>query len=226
MGTIGVADDEREISELLRYTLEREGHRVEIAADGPSALRLARTAIDALVLDIGLPVVDGIEVLRTLRREGRDLPVLILSARGDEVDRILGLELGADDYLAKPFSARELATRVRVILRRLAPAAPMPRVVRAGGLEIDEAAREVRRDGAVVLLKPREYALLALLAANPNVAFSREALLERVWGFEFDGDARTVDVHVRRIRAKIEADPQRPRAIVTVRGYGYKLLPT
>ncbi|HVA37754.1 MAG TPA: response regulator transcription factor [Candidatus Dormibacteraeota bacterium] len=225
MSTIGVADDERQISELLAYTLEREGHRVETVADGPSALRLARSGIDALVLDLGLPVVDGIEVLRTLRREGQALPVLVLTARGDEVDRVLGLELGADDYVTKPFSARELAARLRAILRRLAPPAPAARIVRIGALEIDESAREVRRDGGAVALKPREYALMALLAANPNVAFSRESLIERVWGFEFDGDARTVDVHVRRVRAKVEDDPAHPRLIATVRGFGYKLSP-
>lgn len=153
------------------------------------------------------------------------MPVLILTARGDEVDRVLGLELGGDDYLSKPFSARELVARLHAILRRLAPGQGRPRMLCVGDVEIDEAAREVRRAGRVLALKPREYALLALLAANPNVAFSRETLLERVWGFEFEGDARTVDVHVRRVRAKVEGEPERPRLIATVRGYGYKLTP-
>jgi len=225
VSTIGVADDEREIRDLLVHALERDGHTVHAVADGPSTLRLARGGVDALVLDLGLPVIDGVEVLRVLRREGHTLPVLVLTARGDEFDRVLGLELGADDYLTKPFSTRELAARLRAILRRLAPEMARPRTRCFGPVEIDESAREVRRDGRALALKPREYALLALLAANPNVAFSREALLERVWGFEFEGDARTVDVHVRRIRAKVEHDPERPRLIVTVRGYGYKLTP-
>lgn len=224
MSSIALADDEREISDLLVYTLERDGHRVHAVGDGPSALRVVRSGVDALILDLGLPVIDGIEVLRTLRREGHTLPVLILTARGDEVDRVLGLELGADDYLTKPFSARELVARLRAILRRLAPETARPRVRRFGALEIDESAREVRRGGRPLALKPREYALLALLAANPNVAFSRETLLERVWGFEFEGDARTVDVHVRRIRARVEEDPGQPRLIATVHGYGYKLV--
>ncbi|TAM61602.1 response regulator transcription factor [bacterium] len=225
MSTIIVADDEREIREMLVYALERDGHLVHAAGDGPTALRAARSGADALVLDLGLPVIDGLDVLRTLRREGCGIPVLILTARGDEVDRVLGLELGGDDYLSKPFSTRELLARLHAVLRRLAPEQTRPRLLHAGGVEVDEAAREVRRDGAAVGLKPREYALFALLAANPNVAFSRETLLERVWGFEFDGDARTVDVHVRRLRAKLEENPERPRVITTVRGYGYKLTP-
>ncbi|TAM86682.1 response regulator transcription factor [bacterium] len=225
MSTIVVADDERDIRELLVYALERDGHVVHAVADGPSALRAARSGVDALILDLGLPVVDGLEVLRTLRREGHDVPVLILTARGDEVDRVLGLELGGDDYLSKPFSTRELLARLHAILRRLSPGQGRPRVLCVGGIEIDEAAREVRRAGRALAFKPREYALFALLAANPNVAFSRETLLERVWGFEFEGDARTVDVHVRRVRAKVEEYPERPRLIATVRGYGYKLTP-
>jgi DNA-binding response OmpR family regulator len=193
------------------------------AADGSSALRYARDGADLVVLDIGLPGIDGLEVARTLRREGRTTPILLLTARADEVDRIVGLELGADDYVVKPFSPREVVARVRAILRRSGlNHQPGPAVLRFGRLEIDDAAREVRVDEAAVNLKPREYALLRVLADNVGVALSRDALLERVWGFDFDGDQRTVDVHVRRLRMKLEEQRGLPACLQTIHGFGYK----
>jgi DNA-binding response OmpR family regulator len=182
-----------------------------------------RAGADLLILDVGLPVVDGFDVVRTLRREGRAHPVLILTARSEEVDRVIGLELGADDYVTKPFSPRELIARVRALARRggvTADAGPV--LLRFDRLEIDEAAREVRVDGAIVALKPREFALLLQLASNPGVAFSRTTLLQTVWGFDFDGDERTVDVHVRRLRVKLEDDAALPRFVQTIHGFGYK----
>ena len=193
------------------------------AADGVTALGLARDGIEVAILDIGLPALDGLEVARALRREGRHLPILILSARAEEIDRIVGFEIGADDYVTKPFSPREVVARVRAILRRAGVAFDAaPRILRFGRLEIDEGAREARVDGADVGLKPREFALLLELASNAGVALSRATLLDKVWGYDFEGDERTVDVHVRRLRAKIEEQRRLGPAIATVHGFGYK----
>src|SRR5579875_1966329 len=168
---IVVAEDDPPIRELLVHHLERDGFRCSAVPDGPAALRAARAGADLLVLDVGLPAVDGFDVVRTLRREGRTIPVLLLTARADEVDRIVGLELGADDYVTKPFSPREVVARVRAIVRRSAARAKdAPRMLQFDRLEIDEAAREARIDGAPIALKPREFALLMALAANPGVA--------------------------------------------------------
>jgi DNA-binding response OmpR family regulator len=220
---IVVAEDDAAIRELLVHHLTREGFRCIEAVDGPSTLRAIRAGADLLILDIGLPAVDGFDIVRTLRREGRGQPVVIVSARNDEVDRVIGLELGADDYVTKPFSPRELIARVRALARRGGIAADaVPATLRFDRLEIDEAAREARVDGADVALKPREFALLLHLASNPGVAFSRAALLAAVWGFDFDGDERTVDVHVRRLRAKLEDAAELPRLVVTIHGFGYK----
>ncbi|MGH7728054.1 MAG: response regulator transcription factor [Vulcanimicrobiaceae bacterium] len=218
-----VAEDDRAIRELLAHHFVREGFRVLQAADGPATLRVARDGADLVLLDVGLPGIDGFDIARTLRREGRTLPIVMLTARADEVDRVVGFELGADDYVVKPFSPREIIARVRAILRRSGMVhEATPQVLRFGRLEIDEAAREARVDGSDVGLKPREYALLALFAANPGVALSREVLLERVWGFDFDGDERTVDVHVRRLRAKLEEEHELGTVLHTVHGFGYK----
>ena len=220
---IVVAEDDASIRELVVHHLRREGFRCEEAPDGPSALRWARAGADLLVLDLGLPVVDGFEVVRTLRREGHELPILVLSARADEIDRIVGLELGADDYVTKPFSPREIVARVKAIGRRAGTGRRgAPLLLRFERLEIDEAAREARVDGVDVGLKPREFALLLELAANAGVALSRAALLERVWGFDFEGDERTVDVHVRRLRGKLEEGAQLAPLLHTVHGFGYK----
>jgi len=221
-----IAEDELPIRNLLGHHLERDGFHCEYASDGPSALRAARRGAEVLVLDVGLPGVDGFEILRILRREGRTLPVLMLTARTDEIDRVVGLESGADDYVAKPFSPRELVARVRALARRSGmELVREPVLLQFGRLEIDEAAREARVDGVNADLKPREFALLLELARNPGIALSRSMLLERVWGFDFDGDERTVDVHVRRLRAKLEESAAMPHVLHTVHGFGYKFAP-
>ena len=221
--TIVVAEDDSAIRDLLKHHLEREGFSVIAVGDGQQALRNARHAADLLILDVGLPGVDGFDVARALRREERTVPIVLLTARTDEVDRVVGFELGADDYVTKPFSPRELVARVRAVLRRTGRALePAATILRFGRLEIDEAAREARIDGKDVHLKPREFGLLLELAVNAGVALSRERLLQRVWGFDFDGDERTVDVHVRRLRAKIEEESDLPPLVHTIHGYGYK----
>lgn len=220
---IVVAEDDDAIRELLVHHLNREGFRCTEASDGPSALRAARAGSDLMILDVGLPMLDGFDVVRTLRREGRDLPVLLLTARTEEIDRVIGLELGADDYVTKPFSPREIVARVRAISRRVGTVVQTgPVMLRFDRLEIDEAAREARVDGVDVGLKPREFALLLTLATNPGVALSRSTLLEKVWGFDFDGDERTVDVHVRRLRAKLHERSQLDPILHTIHGFGYK----
>lgn len=229
MGTIRVlvAEDDRAIRELLVHHLERDGFIAIEAHEGQSALRISREGVDLVLLDIGLPVVDGFDIARTLRRDGLATPIVMMSARADEVDRVVGFELGADDYVVKPFSPREVVARVRAVLRRSgAKYEPAPQRLRFGRLEIDEAAREVRIDGTDVGLKPREYALLLTLAENPGVAFSRDTLLERVWGYDFDGDERTVDVHVRRLRMKLEEQHRLASCLHTVHGFGYKFAQT
>jgi len=221
-----VAEDDAPIRDLVVHHLGREGFRCEEAVDGPAALRLVRGGAALLVLDLGLPAVDGFDIVRTLRREGRELPIVILTARADEVDRIVGLEIGADDYVVKPFSARELVARIKAIARRTGTLpAPGPTQLCYGRLVIDEAGREARIDGADVRLKPREFALLLELASNPGIALSRATLLERVWGFDFDGDERTVDVHVRRLRLRLDDGAIRPALVQTVHGFGYKFCP-
>ncbi len=223
LNRIVIAEDEAPIRELLVHHLSREGFACSEAADGPTALRAARSSADLMVLDVGLPVMDGFDVVRTLRREGRDLPILLLTARADEIDRIVGLEIGADDYVTKPFSPREIVARVRAIGRRAGMVTQAaPSLLTFDRLAIDEAAREVRVDGVDVALKPREFALLLELASNPGIALSRTMLLQRVWGFDFEGDERTVDVHVRRLRLKIEEKAKMQPLIQTIHGFGYK----
>lgn len=220
-----IAEDDPAIRELLTHHLQREGFAVFAVADGQAALRAARDHADLAILDVGLPAIDGFDVARALRREKRELPIVMLTARGDEIDRIVGLELGADDYIVKPFSPREVLARIKAVLRRCGqhPGKPAS-VLDFGRLVIDEAAREVRVDGEDVRLKPREYALLLALASHAGVALSRRVLLERVWGFDFDGDERTVDVHVRRVRLKIEEERGLPPLLHTVHGFGYKFV--
>ncbi len=218
-----IAEDDTSLRDLLQHHLRREGFNVCVAGDGNMALGMARNWADMLILDVGLPAIDGFEVARTLRREKRELPIVMLTARTDEIDRIVGLELGADDYICKPFSPREVIARVKTIARRIGKAyEEYPAVLKFGRLEIDEAAREVRVDGAGVRFKPREFSLLLELASNPGVALSRQVLLEKVWGFDFEGDERTVDVHVRRVRLKLEEQRRLPGVLLTVHGFGYK----
>jgi DNA-binding response OmpR family regulator len=223
--TILVAEDDRAVRDLLAQHLEREGFAVVGVPDGHAALRRARSAADLVVLDVGLPGINGYDVVRTLRREERNVPIVMLTARNDEVDCVLGFELGADDYICKPFSPREVVVRIKSILRRTGR--PLPQagpILRFGRLEIDASAREARVDGADVKLKPREFALLMELAGNAGVALSRDWLLQRVWGFDFNGDERTIDVHVHRLRAKIEEPWQLPSMLRTVHGFGYKFV--
>jgi len=220
-----VVDDEPHIVELVRYNLEREGFQVTVAYDGREALRRARAEQpDLIVLDLMLPYVDGLEVCRTLRREST-VPILVLTAKDGELDRVLGLETGADDYVTKPFSPRELVARVRAILRRARPegqaGVPQARLA-AGDLVLDPNTREVFLAGRPVELTTKEFDLLRLLMAHPNRVFSRDALLEHVWGYDYFGSTRTVDMHISRLRDKIEDDPASPTFIVTVRGVGYK----
>ena len=219
---IVVAEDDPSIRELLVHHLERDGFRCEQAPDGPQALRLARGGADVLILDLGLPMLDGFEIVRALRREGHGLPILVLTARGEEIDRVVGLEIGADDYVIKPFSPREIVARVKAIARRSnLTLNTAPVLLRFDRLEVDQAAREARVDGMDLGLKPREFALLLELAQSPGVALSRQELLERVWGYEYDGEARTVDTHVRRLRRTLE-EHGLTALLHTCHGFGYK----
>ncbi|MCW5877111.1 MAG: response regulator transcription factor [Anaerolineales bacterium] len=227
-----VVEDDPAIQDALSYNLTREGYEVLTAADGAQALAVAREQRpDLVVLDLMLPELDGFDVTRTLRKES-SVPILMLTARDDEIDRVLGLELGADDYLTKPFSMRELLARVKAMLRRVQlgreeaaagdTQAPLADTLNSGNLLIDLTRHEASLDGAVVDLKPKEFDLLLFFVQNRGRAFTREQLLEQVWGWEFSGGSRTVDVHVRWLRAKIEQDPEQPARIVTVRGVGYR----
>jgi two-component system response regulator ResD len=223
--TVLLAEDDVAIRDLLLHHLDREGFRVIAVGDGQAALRAARAVATLAILDVGLPGMDGFEVARHLRRDGHDLPIMMLTARGDEVDRVVGFELGADDYVTKPFSPHEVVARVKAILRRMNRGAGAPLThVAFDRVEIDESAREVRIDGRPVRLKPREFALLLELARNCGVALSRERLLERVWGYGFIGDPRTVDVHVHRLRLKLEMTFGVEPFVITVHGFGYKLV--
>jgi DNA-binding response OmpR family regulator len=220
--TIVVAEDDPSIAELLRHHLEAEGLHVVCARDGYATLRTIRACGELLLLDVGLPGVDGFEVARTLRRERRDVPIVMLTARTDEVDRVVGLELGAEDYVCKPFSPREVVVRIKGVLRRRGLQVTHQTILNFGRLEIDESAREVRIDGTAIAVKPREFSLLLELASNPGVALSRERLLQKVWGFDFGGEERTVDVHVHRLRLKLESSGKLANVLQTVHGYGYK----
>lgn len=220
-----VVDDEASIIELVAYNLRRAGYEVLTADNGEEALRLARgAALDLLILDVMLPGMDGFDVLKEVRRSSESLPVLMLTARGEEIDRVVGFEIGADDYVTKPFSPRELMGRVKAILRR-AKKAPEPEDDEThtfGTLSINFITYEVAREGQRIDLTPTEYQILKVLAQHPGRVFSRDELVDRVMGPDFFGDVRTVDVHIRHLRAKIEENPSEPRMIETVRGAGYK----
>jgi len=226
--TILLIEDDESIAEPLIFGLENEGYRVLHAANGQQGLQLARTESPTVILlDVMLPGVDGFAVCRTLRRESA-VPILMLTARGQEMDRVMGLELGADDYIVKPFSFRELLARVRAILRRrqldrgLSPT-PVDRL-NIGEIVLDRTARQVWRAGRLVELAQREFDLLAALMEHAGQAIQRHELLDRVWGENWIGDPRTLDVHIRWLREKIEDDPSTPRYIQTVRGYGYRFV--
>ncbi len=223
MATILLVEDDTTLAETLRYNMEREGYGVLVASDGVQGLELARRERpDLVVLDIMLPRLDGFSVCRILRQES-DVPIMMLTARQDEVDRIAGLELGADDYVSKPFSLGEMLARLRAIMRR-SERQPRPgrEVLEAGALRIDTSSRRAWREGQELALPQKEFDLLTCLIRNHGIALSRDLLLERVWGLDFVGDSRTVDVHIRWLREKIEPDASRPRYIQTVRGVGYR----
>lgn len=229
-----VVEDEISLQETLAYNLKKQGYAVHTASTGGQALKSARELKpDLILLDIMLPEMDGFEVCRTLRQE-MNTPVLMLTARDDEIDRVVGLEVGADDYLTKPFSMRELLARVKAMLRRVrliredAEAKSIAQDSHSGGiltfgnLEINPTRREVLFDSKPLALKPKEYELLQYLAVHRGQALTRDTILEKVWGWDFIGDSRTVDVHIRWLREKIENDPAKPLRIVTVRGAGYR----
>jgi DNA-binding response OmpR family regulator len=217
-----VVDDDPTVSDVVRRYLERAGFVVRLAADGPGALRaFDAERPDLVVLDLMLPGIDGLEVCRRMRARADGVPIVMLTALGEEADRVVGLELGADDYVTKPFSPRELVLRVQSVLRRSPRSAPAPEVLTDGALVVDAGRREARLGAAVLALTVREFDLLAFLLRNPGRAYTRGELLENVWGWKF-GDESTVTVHIRRLREKIEDDPARPRRIVTVWGVGYR----
>ena len=231
--SILVVDDERTIREVVRRYLEHEGFLVREAETGPQALSILQSSQpDLIVLDIMLPGVDGLAITRRLRagsgpqplRAEGDVPIILLTARGSEIDRVAGLELGADDYVTKPFSPRELVARVKSVLRRSSPPADeSPRPLKYGGLRLEPGSRSVTVQGKPVMLTAKEFDLLYFLLRHPRQVFKRAQLLDRVWGYEFYGDESTVTVHVRRLREKIEPDPSQPSYIQTVWGVGYKL---
>lgn len=222
-----IVEDDRNLSDTLKYNLRKEGYDVVTVADGAEALDIARREKPNLViLDIMLPKISGFEVCRILRKE-MTVPILMLTAKTEEVDKVVGLEIGADDYMTKPFSMRELLARVRAMFRR----ADMPKLepageqesLKIGDLDIDIGRHQVFCRGSQLTLTAKEYDLLVFLARNKGFVFSREQLLDKVWGYDYAGDTRTVDVHIRWLRQKIEIDPARPRNLITVRGTGYKL---
>ena len=225
-----VVEDEVALQEALEYNLNRQGYTTQVASDGRSAIEIARSfQPDIIVLDVMLPLLDGFEVTRILRQE-MNTPILILTARDDEIDRVIGLELGADDYLTKPFSMREFLARVKALLRRVRlireeidhEVSAQSEVLRFGNLTLDLSRREILLDDKPLPVKPKEFDLLLFLANHRGQVLSRDLILERVWGWDFHGGSRTVDVHVRWLREKIEENPAVPTRIVTVRGAGYR----
>jgi DNA-binding response OmpR family regulator len=223
--TVLVVDDEPIVRDVVVRYLQRDGFATLEAGDGDAARHLIETGeLSLVVLDVMLPGIDGLELCRWIRSRS-DLPVILLTARGEEADRIVGLELGADDYVTKPFSPRELATRVRTVLRRSTNVAASPELLTFGEISLDGASREVTRGGEPVALTAREFDLLWFLASHPRRVFSRDQLMERVWGYESALDTGTVTVHVRRLREKVEAEPARPKHLQTVWGVGYRFDP-
>ena len=224
-GCILVVEDDERIRSSMRLALEGEGYDVRDVASGEDALELfAESPTDVALIDIMLPGMDGFECCRALRRQSA-VPIIIVTARADTHDVVAGLEAGADDYVTKPFVAKELAARIRALLRRSRPEESGSPVIRFGDVEIEADAGVVRRGGEEVHCTRTEFRLLSELAEHPGKVLSREQLLDRVWGYDYFGDGRLVDVHIRRLRTKVEADPALPQHILTVRGMGYKLVP-
>lgn len=221
-----IVEDDETLLGVLRYNLEKEGYGVISAQSGAKALDSARQRNpDLIILDIMLPDLDGFEVCRILRRESAT-PIIMLTAKSQELDKVVGLELGADDYVTKPFSMRELLARVKALLRRSEtlqpPGADLAKPIRSGNLEMDPTHHLVNLEGKRLELSPKEFDLLRFLMQSRTQVFSRELLLERIWGYDYLGDPRTVDVHIRWLRQKIEDDPAHPKRLITVRGFGYK----
>jgi len=223
-----VVEDDQTLSGVLKYNLSKEGYTVLSAADGAKALEVAREENpDIILLDLMLPKLDGLDVCRILRKES-NVPILMLTAKSEEVDRVVGLELGADDYISKPFGVRELMARVKAMLRRCqmkldaSITEEQPSVLRSGSIEMDLARHASTLESRPLELTPKEFELLAFLIRNSGRVFKREQLLDRVWGYDYAGDTRTVDVHISWLRQKIEADPQHPHRLITLRGVGYK----
>ena len=224
MKRVLLIEDDRDIVELVRYNLEREGFQVAAAMDGASGLaQIRKTPPDILLLDLMLPKLSGLDICKEIRRDTslNRLPILMLTARGEEADRVVGLEMGADDYVTKPFSPRELGARVKALLRRTEPTNEPRRVIEARGLSIDPSSYRVARDGKPVTLSTLEFRLLYYLATRPNRVFTRDQLLDAVWGTERFVTPRSVDVYIRRLREKVESDADHPAFLKTVRGAGY-----
>ncbi len=223
-----IVEDDKTLLSALKYNLIKDGYDVLTAVDGAQALEVARSENpDLIILDIMLPELSGFDVCRILRKEGMTMPILMLTAKTDEVDKVVGLELGADDYMTKPFSLRELLARIHAMLRRVEMtrkenSLPQEKKLKFGDLEIDFSRHQVIFRDSIVNLSPKEFELLALLSKNRGRVFSRETLLEKIWGYDYEGETRTVDVHIRWLREKVEANPSKPRHILTVRGVGYK----
>lgn len=219
-----IVDDEPHIADAVAYNLQKEGYEVTVAFDGESGLeKVRREEPDLILLDLMLPGIDGMEVCRRVRKDSQ-IPIIMLTAKETEIDRVLGLEMGADDYVTKPFSLRELVARIKTVLRRAerTHGDDQEKAIRIGRVHIDVVGHEVKVSGVKVDLSAKEYELLRVLAANAGRVLSRDLLLDRIWGADFFGDARTVDVHIRWLREKIEEDPGNPQYILTIRGSGYK----
>jgi two-component system OmpR family response regulator len=218
-----IVEDDRTLLNVLKYNLTKEGYSVVTAVDGVEAFEVARRdKPDFIILDIMLPKMSGFEVCRILRKE-MTVPILMLTAKTEEVDKVVGLEIGADDYMTKPFSMRELFARIHAMLRRVEMQVPTTGTLKLGDIEIDVSRHAITKGGNILSLTPKEFDLLAFLAQNKGLVFSRDQLLEKVWGYDYAGDTRTVDVHIRWLREKLEDNPAKPKRLVTVRGVGYKL---
>ncbi|MGA9048065.1 MAG: response regulator transcription factor [Dehalococcoidia bacterium] len=227
-GSILIVEDDRTLRDLLQYNLQKEGYKVLTAANGEEGLQVFRNkSISLILLDIMLPVMSGLEVCRIIRSE-RQVPIIMLTAKAEEIDKVVGLEMGADDYVTKPFSMRELQARIKALLRRsqekmsAAAVDAKSRYLESGALKIDLERHEVFNKGDSVELNPKEFELLVFLASNKGKVLSREQILRKVWGYDYIGNARTVDVHIRWLRRKLEKNAENPQYVQTVRGYGYK----
>ena len=235
MKKILVVDDEKPISDIMKFNLTKEGYEVHVAADGEEALqKVDEVHPDLILLDLMLPKLDGMEVTKKLRQEKVQTPIIIVTAKNDEFDKVFGLELGADDYITKPFSPREVLARIKAVIRRttpdepVTPPAPMPPANRAvmlvGDLQIDQNKYRVARNGKNISLTPKEFELLVYFVEREGRVLSRDAILNHVWGYDYASETRIVDIHISHLREKIEADPKQPRLIRTVRGFGYEFV--